>query len=150
MHRHLVGLPVTIVFWVAAAPVAQASQLEVLRYFSLATVQPLVDYCHAQAPDRSESVQRGLENYVMRLDDALRGRKLSAGIPEQLTPELRAEAQAAGARLVQSIRHIDAGTYCGWLASRLQLATREMLVESLDQFDRQMEGQSAPAPKAGR
>lgn len=134
----------------AAAGGAHASQQEVLRYFSIATVTPLVDYCRAQAPERMSDVQRGFDNYVLRLDDALRGRRPSPGVPEQVTPEMTAEAQAAGVRLVQSIRHVDAGTYCGWLASRLQMATREMMVESLDQFDKQMEAQATAAPKPGR
>jgi hypothetical protein len=129
---------------------AKAAQQDVLRYFSIATVQPLAEYCRARAPELAEEVQRGFDNYVTRLDDALRGRRINDGIPAELTPELRSEAQAAGARLVQSIRHIEPATYCGWLASRLLLATREMLAESLDQFDRQMEAQSATTPKPQR
>ena len=46
-------------------------------------------------------------------------------------------------------QHIDPATYCAWLASRLQLATREMMVESLDQFDRQIEA-SPTVPKPER
>lgn len=123
-----------------------ATQLEVLRYFSIATVTPLVDYCRQSAPEQMSDVQRGYENYVQRLDDALKGRRPAAGIPDTLTPQLTSEAQAAGARLVQSIRHVEPGAYCAWLASRLQLTTREMVVEGLDQFDRQVEGQrSGPA-----
>lgn len=115
-----------------------ASQLEVLRYFSVATVTPLVDYCRQYAPEHTSDVQRGYDNYLQRLDDALKGRRPAAGIPDALTPQLTNEAQAAGMRLVQSIRHIDPATYCAWLASRLQLTTREMMVEGLDQFDRQV------------
>jgi len=129
---------------------ASATQQEVLRYFSIATVTPLVDYCRQYAPERTSDVQRGFDNYVQRLDDALKGRRPSVGIPDALTPQLTAEAQAAGARLVQSIRHVEPGAYCAWLASRLQLTTREMMVEGLDQFDRQAEAQrSGPmsAPK---
>lgn len=127
-----------------------ASQQEVLRYFSIATVMPLVDYCRQYAPERMSDVQRGYDNYVQRLDDALKGRRPSPGIPDTLTPQLTSEAQAAGARLVQSIRHVDPAAYCAWLASRLQITTREMVVEGLDQFDRQVEAQRsdpASAPK---
>lgn len=129
---------------------ASATQQEVLRYFSIATVTPLVDYCRQYAPEHMSDVQRGYDNYVQRLDDALKGRRPAPGIPETLTPQLTSEAQAAGARLVQSIRHVEPGAYCAWLASRLQLTTREMVVEGLDQFDRQVEAQrsnTAPAPK---
>jgi hypothetical protein len=132
-----------------AATSAQASQQEVLRYFSIATVQPLVEYCQARAPERGTDVQRGFDNYVLRLEDALRGRRPGRGVPDRLTPEMKTEALAAGARLVQSIQHIDPATYCAWLASRLQLATREMMVESLDQFDRQIEA-SPTVPKPER
>lgn len=126
---------------------AAASQQDVLRYFSVATVTPLVDYCRQSAPERMSDVQRGFDNYVQRLDDALKGRRPAAGIPDALTPQMTAEAQAAGTKLVQSIRHVDPSAYCAWLASRLQMTTREMVVEGLDQFDRQLEAQrAAPAP----
>lgn len=126
-----------------------ATQLEVLRYFSIATVQPLIDYCRQTAPERMTDVQRGFDNYVLRLDDALRGRLPATGIPDALTPQLTNEAQAAGAKLVQSIRHVDPSTYCAWLASRLQMTTRDMMVEGLDQFDRQFDAQrNAPPPPA--
>jgi hypothetical protein len=150
MHRPPWPRLALVACLVAVASGVAASPQEVLRFFAIATVQPLVDYCQGRAPERSSDVQRGFDNYVLRLDDALRGRRPGKGVPGQLTAELRAEAQAAGAHLVQSIRHIEPATYCGWLASRLQLATREMLVESLDQFDRQMESQGAAAPNAGR
>lgn len=128
---------------------ASATQLEVLRYFSIATVKPLVDYCGQYAPERMSDVQRGFDNYVQRLDDALKGRRPAVEIPDTLTPQLASEAQAAGARLVQSIRHVDPSAYCGWLASRLQVTTRDMMVEGLDQFDRQFEAQrTAPPPPA--
>ena len=125
---------------------AWAAQQDVLRYFSVATVTPLVDYCRQAAPERMSDVQRGFDNYVQRLDDALKGRRPAAGIPDALTPQMTAEAQAAGTKLVQSIRHVDPSAYCAWLASRLQMTTREMVVEGLDQFDRQLEAQRAPAP----
>jgi len=135
---------------VLPAGVASATQQEVLRYFSIATVRPLVDYCRQYAPERMSDVQRGFDNYVLRLDEALKGRRASPGIPDELTPQLTSEAQAAGVRLVQSIRHVEPGAYCAWLASRLQLTTRDMMVEGLDQFDRQLDAQRAgpgPTPK---
>lgn len=130
---------------IGSAPVP-ATQIEVLRYFSVATVQPLVDYCGQYAPERMSDVQRGFDNYLQRLDDALKGRRPPSGIPDTLTPQLTSEAQAAGAKLVQSIRHVDPAKYCAWLASRLQVTTRDMMVEGLDQFDRQFEAQRNAVP----
>lgn len=132
----------------AVASTAAATQQEVLRYFSIATVKPLVDYCGQYAPERMSDVQRGFDNYVMRLDDALKGRQPVVGVPDTLTPDLTAEARIAGEKLVQSIRHVQPSTYCAWLASRLSVTTREMVSEGLDQFDRQLEAQrSAPKPR---
>ena len=126
-------LILTTTLGTAANAQSVSTMEELIPRIQALSTEPLVKHCVVNAPESAAAVQAGYSNFNTQFAVASKTwlATLDPKASTPLPPDSEQLLQDMPAKLLESIKQIDAATFCPILAARLSKVTSDSLVKTL-------------------